>query len=131
MPPRLKLGTEHYPYLPKRMCECAIPKVLRASRRNGVLIIPKSARLLNPADVPQGAPWVSPPLSAQFLCWRKNLVEYPAYESRYCFSYLPGYYRGGVPKSYEGMKTPVCYEGQNLALPLPLPTNPAKIAGNG
>ena len=29
------------------MCECAIPKVLRASRRSGVLIIPKSARLLN------------------------------------------------------------------------------------
>ena len=47
MPPRLKLGTEPYPYLPKRMCECAIPKVLRASRRSGVLIIPKSARLRN------------------------------------------------------------------------------------
>ena len=47
MPPRLKLGTEPYPYLPKRMCECAIPKVLRASRRSGVLIIPKSAPLLN------------------------------------------------------------------------------------
>ena len=29
------------------MCECAIPKVLRASRRSGVLIIPKSAPLLN------------------------------------------------------------------------------------
>ena len=41
------LGTEPYPYLPKRMCEYAIPKVLRASRRSGVLIIPKSARLLN------------------------------------------------------------------------------------
>ena len=47
MPPRLKLGTEPYPYLPKRMCECASPKVLRASRRSGVLIIPKSAPLLN------------------------------------------------------------------------------------
>ena len=41
------ITTEPYPYLPKRMCECAIPKVLRASRRSGVLIIPKSARLLN------------------------------------------------------------------------------------
>ena len=47
LPPRLKLGTESYPYLPKRMCECAIPKVVRASRRSGVLILPKSARLLN------------------------------------------------------------------------------------
>ena len=29
------------------MCECAMPEVLRASCRSGVLIIPKSARLLN------------------------------------------------------------------------------------
>ena len=117
MPARLKLGTEPYPYPPKRMSECAIPKVLRASRRNGVLIIPKSSRLLNPADVlpvPRGTPRVSPFLSAQFLCWRKTLGEYPAYESRYCFSYLPAYYREGVAKSYEGMKAPVCFEGQNL-----------------
>ena len=117
MPPRLKLGTEPYPYLRKRMCECAIPKVLRASRRNGVLIIPKSARLLNLAvvlPVPRVTPRVSPPLSAQFLCWRKTLEEYPVYECRYGFSYLLGYYRGGVAKSYEGIKTPVCYEAQNL-----------------
>ena len=70
-----------------------------------VLIVPKSARLLNLADVlmvPQGTPLVSPPLSAHFLCWRKTLEEYPAYESRYCFSYLPAYYRKGVAKSYEG-----------------------------
>ena len=65
--------------------------------------------------MPPGTPRVSPPLSAQFLCWRKILGEYPAYESRFCFSYLPVYYRGGVAKSYEGMKTPVCYDGQNLA----------------
>ena len=100
------------------MCECAIPKVLRASRRNAVLIIPHSARLLNLADVlpvPRGTLRVSPPLSAQFLCWRKTLGEYPAYESRYCFSYLRAYYKGGVAKSYEGMKMPVCYKGQNLA----------------
>ena len=64
--------------------------------------------------MPRGTPRVSPPLSAQFLCWRKTLGEYPAYQSRYCFSYLPAYYRGGVAKSYEGMKTPVCYEGQSL-----------------
>ena len=118
MPPRLKLGTEPYPYLPKRMCECAIPKALRAGHKNGVLIIPKCARLLSPADVlpvPRAVPWVSPPLSTQFLCWRKTFGEYPAYETRYCFSYLPAYYRGGLAKTYEGMKTPVCYEGQNLA----------------
>ena len=65
--------------------------------------------------MPRGTPRVSPPLSARFLCWRKTLGEYPAYESRNCFSYLPGYCRGGVAKSYESMKTPVCYEGQNLA----------------
>ena len=64
--------------------------------------------------MPRGTPRVSPPLSAQFLCWRKTLGEYAAYESRCCFSYLPAYYRGGVTKSYEGMKTPVCYEGPNL-----------------
>ena len=52
--------------------------------------------------MPRGTPWVSPPLSAQFLCWRKTLGEYPADESRYCFSYLPAYYRGGVARSYEG-----------------------------
>ena len=118
MPPRLRLGTEPYPYLPKRMCECAIPKVLRTSRKNGVLIIPKSARLLNLEDilpVPRGTPRVSPPLSAQFLCWRITLGEYPAYQSRYCFPYLSAYYRGGVAKSYEGLKSPICYDGQNLA----------------
>ena len=117
MPPKPKLGTEPYPYLPKRMCECAILKVLRASRRNGVLIIPKSARLLIPADVlpvPPGKPRVSWPLSARSLCCRKTVAEYSAHEYRYCFSYLPAYYMGGVAKSYEGMKTPVCYEGQNL-----------------
>ena len=64
--------------------------------------------------MPRGTPRVSPPLSAQFLCWRKTLGEYPAYESRYFFSHLPAYYRGAVAKGYEGMKTPLCYEGQNL-----------------
>ena len=118
MLPRLRLATETYPYLPKCMCECAIPQGLRASRRNGVLIIPKSARLVNLEDVlpvPRGTPRVSPPLSAQFLCWRKTLGQYPAYESTYCFPYLSAYYRGGVAKSYEGLKTPICYNGQNLA----------------
>ena len=70
LPLRRNLGTEPFLYLPKGVCECAIPEVLGASCRNGVLIIPKSAPLLNPADillVPRGTPRVSPPLSAQFL----------------------------------------------------------------
>ena len=83
LPPRLKLETEPYPYLPKWVCECAIPEVLRISRRSGVLIIPKSASLLNPAGVlpvPRGMPRLSPPLSAQFMCWRKTLGEvFPTY----------------------------------------------------
>ena len=118
MPPRLKLGTEPYAYQPKHMCDCATPKVLRASCRNGVLIIPKSARLLNLENVlplPRGTPRVSPPLSAQFLCWRKTLAEYPAYQSTYCFPYLSVYYRGELAKGCEGLKTPICYDGQNLA----------------
>ena len=41
--------------------------------------------------MPQGMPRVSPPLSAQILCWRQTLGAYPAYESRYGFSYLPDY----------------------------------------
>ena len=64
------------------MCECAMPEVLRASCRSGVLIIPKSARLLNLEgcliDATGYATGV-PPLCAQFLCWRITLGEYPAY----------------------------------------------------
>ena len=73
--------------------------------------------MLNRADVlpvPKGTLRSSPPLHARFLCWRKILGEYAAHRSRYCFSYLSVYYRGGEAKSYEGMKTPLCYEGQNL-----------------
>ena len=52
--------------------------------------------------VPRGTPWVSPLLGAHFLCWHQtSLGEYPALTQRYCLSYLPAYYRGGVPKSYE------------------------------
>ena len=50
--------------------------------------------------MPRGTPRVSPPLSAQFLCWRKALGEYPVHLTRYCFSYLATYYRGGVAKGY-------------------------------
>ena len=49
--------------------------------------------------MPRGTPRVSPPLSAQFLCWRKALGEYPAYLSRYCLPYLSVYYRQGWRKA--------------------------------
>ena len=93
MPPRLKLGTEPYPYLPKRMYESAIPKVLRASRRSGVLIIPKSARLLNLEGwlIDATGPWGIPSVLIQVL-----------------FSLPVCLLQGGVAKSYEGMKTPFC-----------------------
>ena len=52
--------------------------------------------------VPWGMPQVFLPLGAQFLCWHQtSLGEYPALMPRYCFAYLPAYYRGGVAKSYE------------------------------
>ena len=52
--------------------------------------------------VPRCTPRVSPPLGAQFLCWHHtSLGEYPALTPRYCFSYLPAYYRGGLAKTYE------------------------------
>ena len=80
--PRLKLGTKPYPYLPKRVCECAIPKVLRASRRSGVLIIPMSAHLLNLEgwliDATGYAPGLPSPKRPKNLCWRKTFGEYPA-----------------------------------------------------
>ena len=71
-----------------------MPEVLRASCRSGVLIIPRSARLLNLEgcliDATGYAPGL-PSLCAQFLCLRKTFGAYPAYYSRYCFSYLPDY----------------------------------------
>ena len=45
--------------------------------------------------VPQGTPWVSPPPVAPFLCWHQtSYAEYPVLTARYCFLYLPAYYRG-------------------------------------
>ena len=101
MPPRLKLGTEPYPYLPKRMCECAIPKVLRASRRSGVLIIPKSARLLNLEGC---LPSPKRPISVL----AQNLWGIPSVLIQVLFSLPICLLQGGVAKSYEGMKTPFC-----------------------
>ena len=134
MPPRLKLGTEPYPYLPKCMCECAIAKVLRASRRSGVLIIPKSARLLNlegwlidATGYAPGLPSPKRPISVL----AQSLWGIPSVLIQVLFSLPICLLQGGVAKSYEGMKTPFCYVAKTLTYPLPQPTNPAKIAGNG
>ena len=111
MPPRLKLGTEPYPYLPKRMCECAIPKVLRAGRRSGVLIIPKSARLLNlegwfidATGYAPGLPSPKRPISVL----AQNLWGIPSVLIQVLFSLPICPLQGGVAESYEGMKTQFC-----------------------
>ena len=118
MPPRLKLGIEPYPYLPKCMCECATPKVLRASRRSGVLIIPKSARLLNlevcltyATGYTPGLPSPKHPISVL----AQNLGEIPNVLVQVLFPLPICLLQGGEAKSYEGLKTPICYDGQNLA----------------
>ena len=118
MPPRLKLGTEPYPYLPKRMCECAIPKVLRASRRSGVLIIPNSARLLNLEDCLTHATGYAPGLSSPkrpISVLPQNIGGIPSVLIQVLFSLPICLLQGGVAKEYEGLKTPICYDGQNLA----------------
>ena len=111
MPPRLKLGTEPYPYLPKRMCVCAIPKVLRASRRSGVLIIPTSARLLNLEgwlfDATGYAPGLPSPMRPTSVL-AQNLWGIPSVLIQVLFSLPIWLLQGGVAKSYEGMKTPFC-----------------------
>ena len=119
MPPRLKLGTEPYPYLPKRMCECAIPKVLRASRRSGVLIMPKSARLLNlegclidATGYAPGLPSPKRPISVL----AQNLGGIASVLIQVMFSLPICLLQGGVVKSYEGMKTPFLLSGQNADL---------------
>ena len=81
--------------------------------------------------MPRSTPWVSPFLSAEFQCWRKALGGIPSVLIQVLFSLPICLLQGGVAKSYEGSKTPICYEGQNLAFPLPLPTSTAKIAGKG
>ena len=118
MPPRLKLGTEPYPYLPKCMCECATPKVLRANRRNGVLIIPKSCTLAKPGGCLTGATGYAPGLSSPkrpISVLAQNLAGIPSVLIQVLFSLPICLLQEGVAKSYEGLKTPICYDGQNLA----------------
>ena len=92
------------------MCECAIPKVLRASRRSGVPIIPKSARLLNlegwlidATGYAPGLPSPKRPISVL-----ANLGGIPSVLIQVLFSLPICRLQGGVAKSYEGMKTAFC-----------------------
>ena len=57
--------------------------------------------------MPRGTPRVSPPLSAQFLCWRKTFGK-SSVLIQVLFSLPICLLQGGVAKSYEGMKTPFC-----------------------
>ena len=65
--------------------------------------------------MPRGTPRVSPPLSAKFLCWRKAFGGIPSVLIQVLFSLPICLLQGGVAKSYEGLKTPIYYDGQNLA----------------
>ena len=116
------------------MCECAIPKVLRASRRSGVLIIPKSAPLLNLEgwliDATGYAPGLPSPM-CPISVLAQNLGGIPSVLIQVLFSLPICLLQGGVAKSYEGIKTPFCYVAKTLTSPLPQPTNPAKIAEKG
>ena len=61
-----------------------------------------------------GAPKVSPPLGAPFLCWNQtSLGEYLALTPRYWFAYIPAYYRGGVAQATRH-ENPCLLDGQNL-----------------
>ena len=115
MPPRIKLGTEPYSYLPKRMCECASPKVLRASRRSGVLIIPKSAPLLNLEgwliDATGYAPGLPSPMRPISVL-AQNLGGIPRVLIQVLFSLPTCLLQGGVAKSYEGMQNACLLCGQ-------------------
>ena len=118
MPPRLKLGTEPYPYLPKRMCECAIPKVLRASCRSGVLIIPKSARLRNQEGCLTDDTGYAPDLPSPkhpISVLAQTLGGIPSVLIQVLFALPICLLQEGVAKMYEGLKAPICYDGQNLA----------------
>ena len=99
------------------MCECATPKVLRASRRSGVLIIPKSAPLLNLEgwliDATGYAPGLPSPMRPISVL-AQNLGGIPSVLIQVLFPYLYVYYREGWPKAMKACKTPVCYVAKTL-----------------
>ena len=99
------------------MCECASLKVLRASRRSCVLIIPKFARLLNlegwlidATGYAPGLPSPKRPISVL----AQNLLGIPSVLIGVLFSLPICLLQGEVAKSYEGMKTPFCYVAKTL-----------------
>ena len=100
------------------MYDCAIPKVLRASGRSGVLIIPTSARLLNVEGCLTDATGYAPPLPSPkrpISVLAPNLWGIPSVLIQVWFSLPICLLQGGVAKSYEGWKMPIWYDGQNLA----------------
>ena len=99
------------------MGEGVIRKVLRASHRSGVLIIPKSARLLNLEGCLTDATGYAPGLPSPkrlISVLAQNLEGIPSVLSQVLFSLPICLLQGGVAKIYEGLKTPICYDGQNL-----------------
>ena len=97
------------------MCECASPKVLRASRRSGVLIIPKSAPLLtlegwliDATGYAPGLPSPKRPISVL----AQSLGGIPRELVQVLFSLPTWLLQGGVAKSYEGMQNACLLCGQ-------------------
>ena len=66
--------------------------------------------------MPRGTPRVSPPLCAQFLCWRKTFGGIPRVLIQVLFSLPTCLLQGGVAKSYEGMQNACLLCGQNTDL---------------
>ena len=66
--------------------------------------------------MPRGTPRVSPPLCAQFLCWRRNLGGIPSVLIQVLVSLPICLLQGGVAKSYEGMQNACLLCGQNIDL---------------
>ena len=97
------------------MCECASPKVLRASRRSGVLIIPKSAPLLNLEgwliDATGYAPGLPSPMRPISVL-AQNLGGIPSVLIQVLFSLPICLLQGGVAKSYEGLQNACLLCGQ-------------------
>ena len=107
------------PYRVYHTPKCASPKVLRASRRSGVLIIPKSAPLLNLEgwliDATGYAPGLPSPMRPISVL-AQNLGGIPSVLIQVLFSLPICLLQGGVAKSYEGMQNACLLCGQNTDL---------------
>ena len=65
--------------------------------------------------MPRGTPLGLPSPKRPNSVLAQNLVGIPSVLSQVLFSLPICLLQGGVAKSYEGLKAPVCYDGQNLA----------------